>query len=112
MNVTDINGCTNSDQVKVDVLVSVDPKKIPNAFSPNNDGINDTWVIEEIANLPDCKVQVFNRWGQLVFSSNGFYKAWDGKYNNKPLPYATYYYIIEPNDGCHQKFSGSVTIIY
>jgi gliding motility-associated-like protein len=69
---------------------------IPNAFSPNGDGINDTWQIKLLNSFLNAKVQVFNRQGQLVFNTKGYSKPWDGTSNGKPLPIGTYYYVIEP----------------
>ncbi|MFX6019440.1 gliding motility-associated C-terminal domain-containing protein, partial [Acinetobacter baumannii] len=68
------------------------------AFSPNGDGINDTWQIQYLhARNPQCVVQVFNRAGQMVFQSNGYAKPWDGRYQGNLLPFGTYYYIIKQN---------------
>ncbi len=87
------NGCGSATD---DVFVRVFKKiKIPNAFSPNGDGINDVWNIEELATYPESETNVFNRYGQLVFHSNGYGKPWDGKYNGKVLPVGTYYYTID-----------------
>jgi gliding motility-associated-like protein len=83
---------------------------IPNAFSPNGDGINDTWQIEYLESYPGTTVDIFNRYGQKVFSSVGYTKPWDGKYNGKVLPVGTYYYVINPKNG-RSTMSGSVTII-
>ncbi|MBS1565946.1 MAG: gliding motility-associated C-terminal domain-containing protein, partial [Bacteroidetes bacterium] len=68
--------------------------KIPNAFSPNGDGINDRWEIEALKQFPDCTVTVFNRWGQEVFKSQGYQRPWDGSFKGQALPLATYYYVI------------------
>jgi gliding motility-associated-like protein len=68
--------------------------QIPNAFSPNGDGINDRWDIDGLKQSPGCTVTVFNRWGQEVFKSQGYQSPWDGNYKGKPVPLATYYYII------------------
>jgi gliding motility-associated-like protein len=87
------NGCgAASDDVFVRVFKKI---IIPNAFSPNADGINDVWNIEALESYPESITQVFNRYGQLVFRSKGYNKPWDGKYNGKPMPFGTYYYIID-----------------
>ena len=83
---------------------------VPNAFSPNGDGINDTWVMDAIETYPECEVQVFNRYGQTVFISKGYNKKWDGTYNSKPLPVAAYYYVINL-DPLLPKLSGWVMIL-
>ena len=106
--VTARGGCPAVDQVNIKVLKN---PLIPNTFSPNNDGINETWKIEYLKNYPFAKVQVFTRTGQLVFESKQGYKnPWDGRYQGKPLPVDTYYYIIEPESG-RAPVTGYVTII-
>ncbi|MDA3616862.1 T9SS type B sorting domain-containing protein, partial [Polluticaenibacter yanchengensis] len=106
---------TNKDgncEVTDDVLIRVQRtvSKVPNAFSPNGDGINDYWVIENLSDYPYCKVQVFSRQGQLVYSSIGYSRPWDGTKNGKPLPVGTYYYIITVKDG-EPPLQGSVTLL-
>ena len=83
---------------------------IPNAFTPNGDGINDTWDIQNIGNYPNCTVNIFNRWGGKVFSSVGYGVPWDGKYGGANLPQGTYYYIINLQNA-NKIFSGDVLII-
>lgn len=101
--------CMASDTVRVTVLKQL---RIPNAFSPNGDGINDKWVIPYIEDYPNLRMQVFNRYGQPVFTSNGYAKPWDGNGSGgQPLPAGTYYYIIEPNGGGYDKLSGYVLIL-
>ena len=106
--VIDDNNCETSGSIKV--TVSGRAKiSVPNAFSPNGDGINDTWVITNLSVYPGATVDVFNRYGQPVFHSENSNKAWDGTYNGKPLPVGTYYYIIDLKNN-EKKMAGSVTI--
>lgn len=105
--VTSSDGCSASDKVKVTLLKQI---RVPNAFSPNNDGINDKWEILYLDSYPGCEVEVYNRYGQLVFRSIGYDRAWDGTRNGSPLPVGTYYWIINPKNG-RQALTGSVTII-
>jgi gliding motility-associated-like protein len=107
LNVTSANGCNANDSITVNVFIKI---IVPNAFSPNGDGINDTWNITHLSDYPGCTVDVFNRYGQLLFHTEGYAKPWDGTYNNKPLPAGTYYYIINPKNGL-QQMAGSVTIL-
>ncbi|MEO6314113.1 MAG: PKD domain-containing protein [Chitinophagaceae bacterium] len=100
-------GCTATDDVNVKVLKEI---KVPNAFSPNGDGINDTWVLLYLDSYPDCTVDVYNRYGQVVFHSTGYSRPWDGRVNGQSLPIGTYYWIINPKNGRTQ-VNGSVTII-
>ncbi|WP_185955271.1 gliding motility-associated C-terminal domain-containing protein [Solitalea koreensis] len=105
------NGCTAVDSVLVRVYTDLE---VPNAFSPNNDGVNDTWQISGIENYPDSQVYIYNRYGEKVFYSKGYGIPWDGARNsNHPLPPATYYYVIKPNNPrIPNPLVGPVTIIY
>ncbi|MGG9963784.1 PKD domain-containing protein [Ferruginibacter sp. SUN106] len=107
LTVTARGGCKKSDDMFVKVLKA---PKVPNTFTPNGDGINETWMIQYLDTYPDNKVQVFTRTGQLVFESKGYKTPWDGKLNGKPLPFDTYYYIIEPGNG-RAPVTGYVTIV-
>ncbi len=100
-------GCKSTDTVHIKVLKY---PEIPNTFTPNNDGIHDTWVIKYLDSYPDCFVQVFTRTGQLVFESKGYKKPWDGNKGVKSLPFDTYYYIVEPGSG-RRPLTGYVTIV-
>ncbi|MBA3675678.1 MAG: PKD domain-containing protein, partial [Chitinophagaceae bacterium] len=107
LTVTANGGCVASDQVVVKVLRF---PKIPNTFTPNGDGINETWIIQNLETYPEARVQVFNRYGQLVFESKGYTKPWNGTMNGQSLPFGTYYYIIEPGNG-RIPIKGYVTLI-
>lgn len=90
-------GCgTDMDTMKVFVYKDV---FIPNAFTPNNDGLNDTWNIPALAAYPDFELTVFNRQGQVVFQCKKSPKAWDGKYKRVPQPVGTYVYMINLKTG-------------
>ncbi|MEO6979986.1 MAG: gliding motility-associated C-terminal domain-containing protein, partial [Mucilaginibacter sp.] len=82
----------------------------PNAFSPNNDGVNDKWNIEALITYPDCSMLVFNRYGKNVFNSTGYSKAWDATYGGSPLPEGVYYYIIDLKNNT-PKLTGWVLIV-
>ena len=83
---------------------------IPNAFSPNGDGINDYWDIKALVTYPESITQVFDRYGRQVFQTTGYARPWDGANNGKALPAGTYYYIIDLKDG-QPKLSGWVLIV-
>jgi len=105
--VTSDKGCTDSDDVFVKLLKDL---LIPNAFSPNGDGIHDRWVIDYLESYPGCVVQIYNRYGQLVQRFVNYTTPWDGKINGKDAPVGTYYYIIDPKNGRKPK-TGFVDII-
>lgn len=80
------------------------------AFTPNDDGINDTWEINKIGQYKNCTVEVLNRYGQKVFYSIGYPIAWNGKSNGGSLPTGTYYYVIRLTTSM-KPLTGSITII-
>ncbi len=104
---TNPQGCLAAAEVNVSVLKY---PLVPNAFTPNGDGINDTWDIKYLDSYPNNTVDIFNRVGEKVFTSIGYPIPWDGTYKGSPLPSGTYYYIINPKNG-RKIISGSVTII-
>jgi gliding motility-associated-like protein len=102
-------GCgTATDNVFIKVYKKV---IVPNAFSPNKDGINDTWNIPALAAYPSAAFTVFNRFGQPVFTSKGSYTAWNGKYNGSDLPVGTYYYVIDVKVSGLPLIKGWVTLL-
>lgn len=107
LTATGAGNCTATDDVRVKVLK---PVNVPNAFSPNGDRINDVWVITNLADYPGSTVEVYNRYGQRVFRSNGYTTPWDGSYNGTRLPVATYYYVIRLNNG-FEPLTGNITIL-
>ena len=108
LNVTSDKGCVaRPDQVFVKVLKM---PAIPNIFSPNGDGIHDRWGIEYLNTYPGATIDIYNRYGQLVFHSVGYATQWDGKANGKDVPVGTYYYVIDPKNG-RQKIAGYVDVI-
>ncbi len=88
---------------------------IPSAFTPDGDLTNDFWEIPNLDDrFPKNVVYVYNRWGNLVFQSEaGKYNEvpWDGTFNGNILPVASYYYVIEPNDGVSEGLKGVVSIV-
>lgn len=83
---------------------------IPNTFTPNGDGVNDTWNIKNLNYFANCSVNIFTRWGEKVYSSIGYPVPWDGTYKGAALPTGTYYYIIDLKNGL-TPLSGFVTIV-
>jgi gliding motility-associated-like protein len=72
---------------------------------------NDVWNIDQLVNYPNATVEIYTRTGQKIFATVGYTRPWDGTYNNKPVPVATYYYIINPKLTGTSILSGSVTVI-
>lgn len=99
-------GCEIDQTVEI-VVIDV---KIPNGFTPNADGANDTWELAGIAQYPNCVVEIVNRWGTVVFKSQGYQTEWDGSYNGQALPVGTYYYVVNLRE-VDYKLAGSVSVI-
>ena len=108
------DGCleTASDSILLDRPLD----NIYTVFTPNDDGINDEWIIPNAAGKPDLEVYIFDRWGQQVFYASPYgtdaSHTFRGKSqkNGKDLPVGSYYYIIKPNDGS-KTLTGTVTIV-
>ncbi|RWY53907.1 beta-propeller fold lactonase family protein [Mucilaginibacter gilvus] len=83
---------------------------IPNTFTPNGDGINDTWNLQFLQGYPKSTVNILNRWGDKVYSSIGYGVPWDGRLKNILLPSGTYYYVINRKDG-QPVMSGWVALV-
>ena len=109
VRVTDAIGCNLTASVFVEANIGC--FFIATAITPNGDGVNDSWILGGFEYYPDCKVNVFNRWGQTVFSSTGYTAQWDGRFNGQLLPVADYYFTIDyaPDQ---EIIMGTVTIKY
>ena len=110
VEVEDLNGCIGYDTLTVAFCGDI---IIPNAFTPNDDGYNDTWRIEYLNkdNFPGLTVDVYNRFGDRVFSSKGYEDEWDGTDGRgKKLPMDRYFYVIDLHNGEVPRV-GSVTLI-
>jgi gliding motility-associated-like protein len=103
---TSKDGCKASDTVTVRVVKMF----IPNAFSPNGDGINDQWDIRYLDSSPDAVIQIFDRYGKQIFYQVGYNKPWNGTYKGAPLPVGVYYYVLDLKNGSTIS-TGSVTLI-
>ena len=111
ISVVDANKCTY--QVASITLTDMAGAciKIPDVFTPNGDGINDEWIIENIDMFPEATVYVFNRWGQMMYKGTGNDEPWDGRYRGHFVPAGTYLYIVD----LYQRtdaYKGTVTVIY
>ena len=111
---TNLIGCESTPSI-INVTVNKCEIKVPTAFTPDGDGVNDTWELEDLDLIyPNNSVKIYNRWGNIVFESTpGSYQKhpWDGKIKQDDLPVASYYYIIEYNDAKSDSVKGIVTII-
>ncbi len=113
LQVTDNNGCSGLDTMKVVYSGSIN-SNFANTFSPNGDGINDEFKPFDGSCIIQFKMYIFNRWGQKVFETASVNKGWNGMMNNKPLPTDVYYYIINyrTTTGTNETKSGSITLLH
>ncbi len=110
VKVRDNNGCMLSDTAII-TSDNEDCLEVYDAFTPNGDGFNDTWVIKNIELYPEAIVEIFNRWGELIYRSDkGYNNPWDGTYRGRELPIDSYHYIISTGKNRIPKV-GNVTII-
>ncbi|MGF1564708.1 MAG: gliding motility-associated C-terminal domain-containing protein [Flavobacteriales bacterium] len=110
LEVIDANGCVGRDTVTVSIIPEVNP---PSGFTPNGDGINDFWIIDNAELYPSIVVEIYNRWGELLFrTEEGYQTPWDGTYNGGQLPVGTYYFVIQINEPLYEAtINGPITIL-
>ncbi|MDA9555721.1 gliding motility-associated C-terminal domain-containing protein, partial [Pelobium sp.] len=97
--------------VPTPINLSITKIYIPKGFSPNGDGVNDVFVIKNTSGLP-LILEVYNRWGNIVYKSSNYANDWDGKctegvYLGQDLPPSTYYYVVTYNGS---KYVGYLTL--
>ncbi len=100
LTVTSFNGCQSTDTIAIKLLCSESRIYIPNAFTPDNNGKNDRFLIKGYGIKNVKYLRIYNRWGNLVFERTNFLlddvnAAWDGKLNGKPVDTGTYVYVTE-----------------
>lgn len=86
-------GCTTTDSISIQTDSCI-INSIANIFTPNGDGINDYFVIKNLEYYPNSRLEIYNRWGTMVFEDNNYSNNWDGGKQKT----GTYYYIFYPND--------------
>ena len=115
VTVTNDYGCSYSDTVDIAAATEEcsDPSiYIPNIFSPNGDGVNDVFEVYG-TDITQLSVQVFDRWGKLVFYSTDVEAAWDGTRNGKPMNTAVFAYLIRVTfvGNYQEEYKGNVTLV-
>lgn len=116
LTITNPPHCKGTDAIHLDVHNCDCVSHIPNAFSPNGDGINDIFnPAQEIScALENYLLRIYNRYGQLIFTSTSPSIGWDGTYNHKKADLDTYYFYItykEFSTGIKKKYKGDLTLI-
>ena len=93
VQVTDFKGCIIRDTVYIEPGPCCEEIYLPNAFTPNGDRLNDVFRAVTAAGIQLIHFDIYNRWGQRVFSTDDYTKGWDGKMNQtEDAPVGTYYY--------------------
>ncbi len=110
LTITDANDCVEM----LSVFIPENPRlclRIPNAFTPNGDGVNDTWDIEYIDNYPKAHILIFNRWGQKLYDAQSTDDPWDGTFNGQKVPTGSYTYIVDLHNEI-DPFTGVVSVVH
>ncbi|MGN8056233.1 MBG domain-containing protein [Pedobacter sp. 22163] len=92
---TNGSGCSQSQSITITVAEDLSKIKANNILTPNNDGFNDKWVIENIDYYPNNEVKVFDKAGRIIYSKKAYDNSWDGTVNGTALSEGTYYYIVD-----------------
>ncbi|HEY0668189.1 MAG TPA: gliding motility-associated C-terminal domain-containing protein [Sphingobacteriaceae bacterium] len=115
IKITNHYGCTSVFPVTVIIHEPPEVKVITtNTFTPNKDGINDYFTINMVGEVRVSYLKIFNRWGQLIFSTSQISNFWDGTFDGKDQPMGSYYWMLEGMDEYrNQKITqaGSITLI-
>ncbi|MCX6258030.1 MAG: gliding motility-associated C-terminal domain-containing protein [Bacteroidia bacterium] len=111
VTVTDSLGCTGHASMTITVVERPLPQlTVYNTFTPNNDGVNDTFYIDNIEEYTESDLEIYNRNGNLVYKKKNYQNDWDGKYKGVDVPAGTYFFILVPGSG-KATIHGDVTII-
>ncbi len=111
VQVTDTKGCVNYDSVHVEVVEDF-YLNVFNIITPDANGQNDVWVIENIDSYPDHTISVFDQSGKKVYESIAYQNDWDGNFNGEPLPDGGYYFVINLTiDLAVREYKGVLTIL-
>lgn len=120
VTITDTNGCLGYDSTHITVENNADCLFIPDLITPDLDGHNDLWVVQGLQNFKQAEVEIYNRWGNLVYYSSPYNNDWDGMVNrgtsidgkDGKVPVGTYFYIIKLNESDKPPFKGYIEVQY
>ena len=110
VRVTNASGCSSEQSFTVTVRDDFQAIRATNLLTPNGDGINDVWKVENIDVYPDNEVVVFDRAGRVLYRKKGYDNSWNGTVNGSALAEGTYYYVIDFGNG-RLKQKGFITLI-
>jgi len=90
-----VNNCSAADTLTVDSIDCEIILEMPNVFTPNGDGVNESFVPIEMKGIQQATLQIFNRWGQKLVETNDLVTGWDGKCNTVDCTSGTYFWIVQ-----------------
>ncbi|MFN8253707.1 MAG: gliding motility-associated C-terminal domain-containing protein [Ferruginibacter sp.] len=113
LTVTDKNNCSGTDSIVLIRNMNCIPVSIPNAFTPNHDGLNDVFRPSITIDVAAYKLVIFNRYGEKIFETADLLKGWDGTYKGTDQPRNAYVYTItlKEMNGTVSDFKGTVTLV-
>ena len=112
--ISDANGCRMSTSIEVGYTGSYECLVIPDIITPNGDGHNDEWIIQNIDIYPQAEILIYSRWGRLIYRTKNISEnPWNGQYqgNGDMMPTDSYHYILHLNDGSTKPRSGVISVI-
>ena len=110
VTVANATSCSDVKTITIEVAEDFAKVKPMNIMTPNGDGYNDKWIVENLDLYPSNKVTIVDAAGRIVYSKTSYDNSWDGTYNGVPLKEGTYYYVIDFGPK-YLKFKGYVTIV-
>jgi gliding motility-associated-like protein len=105
---SDANGCDSILTLELSIITCAGDFEISNLLTPNGDGQNDTWQIEDANLIMGCSVKIYNRWGQPIYETTDYHNEWDGTKDGDALPDGVYFYSIKCQD---KDYSGSINLL-
>ena len=114
VEVTAENGCVAEDSLQVIVTNNTEKNAflLPDAFTPNNDGLNDRFGVHKWGYVTDLQFAIYDRWGKMLFHTSDAAKNWDGVYSGMPQPVGAYVYFVRANTICgYVEKKGTVVLI-
>jgi len=102
------NGCDSIVRLELSVIDCSLDLQISNILTPNNDGKNDTWKVNDPPQIMGCQVKIFNRWGEVVYESTDYNNDWGGTKNGEELPDGVYFYSITCTG---VEYTGSINLL-
>jgi gliding motility-associated-like protein len=108
VRVIDIHGCDAADSFSIRITSSIIPD-FNGILTPNDDGINDIFVIKNISQFNPCAIKIYNRWGEEIYQSSNYDNSWNASYKGKKLPEGTYYFIMRDKNNI--LYTGTINIL-